>query len=363
MGGLGIGLAIGPLLSGVLYEHLGYLAPFIANALLCLLDLILRLVLLTRQRGQPLSANAPNSVVLPALPSDTSEQTDRLLAAESDNAVTDGSDTAVTSNSDTALIEQRMKQDMAMKAHDEESGQAATSNSSSQPAVDMSLRAQLRRLFTDAQSVSTLAMTMLVTMSTSLVELVYALYLDESLQASTQSIGVIFCLSNLAYGVCSVIAGELGDRFGHVKSMLAGCCIASLSVLLLLLASNVYIAGLVLALAGGCIGIGSMPTLTVLERRAIHIHIGDGLIVGAWNGMFGLGLAIGPPVGGALLSGVGYRGTIITCCVIDCTAAVVMVVMWSRNWQAARMINMKKDELEMSHKVGLEKAAVVRENE
>ena len=108
----------------------------------------------------------------------------------------------------------------------------------------------------------------------------------------------------LTFAVLMMTGAALGDRFGRKRMFLFGVSVFTVGSALAALSGS----ALELSLARGAQGLGSafvMPlTLTILtrafpeERRAA--------VIGLWSGISGLGLAIGPLVGGAIVSGIAW---------------------------------------------------------
>lgn len=109
----------------------------------------------------------------------------------------------------------------------------------------------------------------------------------------------------LTFAVLMMTGAALGDRFGRKRVFLAGVTIFTLGSAAAALSDN----GGHLAMARGLQGLGAAfltpLSLTLLvrvfppERRAAAI--------GLWSGISGLGLAIGPLVGGAIVSGITWN--------------------------------------------------------
>ncbi len=109
----------------------------------------------------------------------------------------------------------------------------------------------------------------------------------------------------LTFAVLLLTGAALGDRFGRKRVFIAGLSIFTLGSA----AAAVSGSGDALVLARAVQGVGAavvMPlTLTLLsaavspERR--------GLALGAWGGISGLAIALGPVVGGAIVEGVSWH--------------------------------------------------------
>ena len=109
----------------------------------------------------------------------------------------------------------------------------------------------------------------------------------------------------LVFAVLLITGAALGDRFGRRKMLVAGLGIFTLASAAAALAPSIE----VLVAARAVQGLGGaivLPlTLTILsaavpaERR--------GLALGAWGGISGLAVALGPLVGGAVVEGISWQ--------------------------------------------------------
>src|SRR5207342_1945336 len=109
----------------------------------------------------------------------------------------------------------------------------------------------------------------------------------------------------LVFAVLLITGAALGDRFGRRKIFVAGLGIFTLASAAAALAPSIEI----LIAARAVQGLGGaivLPlTLTILsaavpaERR--------GLALGAWGGISGLAVALGPLVGGAVVEGISWQ--------------------------------------------------------
>jgi EmrB/QacA subfamily drug resistance transporter len=127
----------------------------------------------------------------------------------------------------------------------------------------------------------------------------------ESLGASLQQLEWTVNAYVLAFAVMLIPAAALGDRFGRRRMLLGGLGLFTASSLAAALApsTDALIAARALQGAGGAVV--APLTLTILagavplERR--------GLALGIWSGVSGLGVALGPLVGGAVVEGLAWQ--------------------------------------------------------
>jgi EmrB/QacA subfamily drug resistance transporter len=110
---------------------------------------------------------------------------------------------------------------------------------------------------------------------------------------------------NLVFACLMLTGAALGDRFGRRRMYLVGLGVFSLASAAAALSSNVegLIAARVVQGAGAAV---VMPlTLTLIsdafprEKR--------GMAIGMWGGITGLGVALGPVVGGAITEGISWQ--------------------------------------------------------
>jgi EmrB/QacA subfamily drug resistance transporter len=109
----------------------------------------------------------------------------------------------------------------------------------------------------------------------------------------------------LAFAVLLLPGAALGDRFGRKRMFLAGVGIFTIASVLAALAPTIEALVVARALQGLGAAIVTPLTLTLIseayppERRAAAL--------GIWGGLQGLGVAIGPLVGGAVVEGIAWQ--------------------------------------------------------
>ena len=109
----------------------------------------------------------------------------------------------------------------------------------------------------------------------------------------------------LTFAVLLITGAALGDRFGRRRMFVIGLAIFTAASAAAALAPSIEVLIAARALQGLGGAIVTPLTLTILsagvpkERR--------GLVLGAWGGISGLAVAIGPLVGGAVVQGISWQ--------------------------------------------------------
>jgi EmrB/QacA subfamily drug resistance transporter len=125
------------------------------------------------------------------------------------------------------------------------------------------------------------------------------------LNATAQQLEWTVNAFTLPFAVCLLPAATLGDRFGRKRMFVIGLTVFTVASALCALAPNIellLIGRAVQGLGGAVITPLSLTILSAAfpaERR--------GLVLGAWSGIAGLGAALGPVIGGALVSGFSWE--------------------------------------------------------
>jgi EmrB/QacA subfamily drug resistance transporter len=154
----------------------------------------------------------------------------------------------------------------------------------------------------------TLAIVSIALFMTSLDNLVVSTALPsirESLGASIESLEWTVNAYTLSFAVLLLTGAALGDRFGRRRMLVAGLALftASSAAAALAPSTDALIAARAVQGAGAAL---VLPlTLTLLSEAVDESR--RGLALGIWSGVAGLGVALGPVIGGAVVSGMSWE--------------------------------------------------------
>src|SRR3954452_2225300 len=109
----------------------------------------------------------------------------------------------------------------------------------------------------------------------------------------------------LSYAVLLLTGAALGDRFGRKRMFLVGLAIFTLASAAAALAPSTEALVAARAIQGAGAAIVTPLTLTLLS--AAFRPGKRGLAIGAWSGISGLAVALGPLVGGAVVEGISWN--------------------------------------------------------
>jgi EmrB/QacA subfamily drug resistance transporter len=127
----------------------------------------------------------------------------------------------------------------------------------------------------------------------------------KDLHASLQGLEWTVNAYTLTFAVLLLTGAALGDRFGRRKLFVAGLGLFTAASAFAALAPSIEVLNVARALQGVGGAIVTPLTLTLLSAAVPAEK--RGLALGAWGGIGGLAVALGPLVGGAIVQGISWQ--------------------------------------------------------
>src|SRR6185295_14953662 len=125
------------------------------------------------------------------------------------------------------------------------------------------------------------------------------------LGATIQSLEWTVNAYTLSYAVLLLTGAALGDRFGRRRMFVIGLAMFTAASAAAALAPTT--AALIGARAIQGVGAAIVTPLTLTLLAEVFPAEKRGLAIGAWSGISGLGVALGPLVGGAVVEGISWH--------------------------------------------------------
>src|ERR1700741_1141663 len=125
------------------------------------------------------------------------------------------------------------------------------------------------------------------------------------LGASASQLQWVIDIYTLALASLLLLSGAAGDRFGRRRTFQAGLTVFAVGSLLCSLSPNIetlIAARLVQAIGGSMMNPVAMSIITQVFTGRVE----RARAIGVWGGVFGISMALGPMVGGALIEYVDW---------------------------------------------------------
>jgi EmrB/QacA subfamily drug resistance transporter len=160
----------------------------------------------------------------------------------------------------------------------------------------------------DTRLIWTFAITTIALFMTSLDNLVVTTALPvirEDLGASLPQLEWMVNAYTLTFAVLLLTGAALGDRFGRKRLFVIGLTLFTVASALAALSASADMLVLARALQGIGGAVVTPLTLTILSGAVPKEK--RGMVLGAWGGIAGLAIAVGPVVGGAIVDGIAWQ--------------------------------------------------------
>jgi multidrug resistance protein len=189
-------------------------------------------------------------------------------------------------------------------------------------AIQEQKKLKLSAFLRNRQVIAIACFVLLGEMSLCLLEPLLPVFLTDRLATTSMIIGLLFGAMTLAYGLVAPLAGTLVNRFSPYRLMALGAVCLALCMPLLGFVHTLWQAGIVMVLIGASAGFSLSPTLStlgsVVERDGGGAY---GAAYAIFNMFHGIGIVLGPLVGGVLTDLITTPGAFMTmsgCILVVC---------------------------------------------
>lgn len=127
-------------------------------------------------------------------------------------------------------------------------------------------------------------------------------YLFQEFSATPTIIGIAFGAMSLVNIVAAPVVGSLYDRFGGRGLLASGMVLTGVTIAVMMIMPSLELTILLFAVAGITISMALTPMLPLLTDLFGGEGSSQGFIYGIYNTLFSMGLAIGPLLGGVIIT-------------------------------------------------------------
>ncbi|MFP4976032.1 MFS transporter [Paenibacillus sp. CN-4] len=147
----------------------------------------------------------------------------------------------------------------------------------------------------------------------SVLEPTLPLHLQEHLGAQPGTIGLLFAVPTLAYGLATPLIGKLSGKFGYRRAIAAGLAAVAICLPLAALPGSVWLQAAALALLGIAMGVVLAPSLPALADLTDESGQATyGVTFAIYNTAYSVGMLLGPLLGGTLTGAMGLKLAYLT---------------------------------------------------
>ncbi|WP_412679668.1 MFS transporter [Brevibacillus choshinensis] len=169
---------------------------------------------------------------------------------------------------------------------------------------------------------------LLAEISLCLLEPTLPVFLTEKLSTTPATIGLLFAIMTLAYGLIAPVAGSLSSRVNPFTLMFVGIISLAVFMPFLALAETLWQSALAMALVGASVGFTLSPTLATLGEIIDRGGSGAyGTAYSLFNMFHGVGMVAGPLAGGILTDVLPASAAIIIVAASVFSFGILMYVM------------------------------------
>lgn len=165
----------------------------------------------------------------------------------------------------------------------------------------VSEKLELSGFIRNPQVVFIAGIVLLAEVSLCLLEPTLPVFFTEKMGSTPTTIGLLFAVMTLAYGLIAPVAGSLSSRYNPYKLMFAGIIALAIFMPFLVWSGSLWQAAIAMALVGAGVGFTLSPTLATLGGIIDEGGSGAyGTAYSLFNMFHGVGMVAGPLLGGIL---------------------------------------------------------------